>query len=211
MFDLWPFIRVTNPTGFVLGFTTDDRIRVTNPNPNWQLYKYKRSVTFDLRPCPAAPSGNRISAKQWQQNKMAASIERSRDMQTRNCDVVAAPPGDRIIAKQHDSKTRWRHVHREVTWYTNEELWRHKSRDGCRPIRTETRHTWPVAPLVTVSPQKALDQSEQSKLGHKPSTQLTGSAPGDGFTTKGCNISETVMHNMHVLLSCDVIGRHVTN
>ena len=37
-------------SGFVLGFTTDDIIRVTNlnPNPNWQLYKYKRSVTFDL-------------------------------------------------------------------------------------------------------------------------------------------------------------------
>ena len=30
---------------------------------------------------------------------------------------------------------------------------------------------------MTVSPQKALDQSEQSKLGHKPSTQLTRSAP----------------------------------
>ena len=41
-------IRVTNPTWFVLGFTTDDRIRVTNLNPNWQLNKYKRSVTFDL-------------------------------------------------------------------------------------------------------------------------------------------------------------------
>ena len=68
------------------------------------------------------------------QNKMAASIERSRDMQTRNCDVVAAPPGDRIIAKQDGG------MYREVTWYTNEELWRHKSRDGCRPIRTaETR------------------------------------------------------------------------
>ena len=26
----------------------DDRIRVTNPNPNWQLNQYKRSVTFDL-------------------------------------------------------------------------------------------------------------------------------------------------------------------
>ena len=35
-------------SGFVLGFTTDDRIRVINPNPNWQLYQYKRSVTFDL-------------------------------------------------------------------------------------------------------------------------------------------------------------------
>ena len=38
---------------------------------------------------------------------MAASIERSRDMQMRNCDVVAAPPGDRIIAKQHGRKTTW--------------------------------------------------------------------------------------------------------
>ena len=37
-------------SGFVLGFTTDDIIRVTKPNPNpkWQLYKYKSSVTFDL-------------------------------------------------------------------------------------------------------------------------------------------------------------------
>ena len=35
-------------SGFVLGFITDDRIRVTNHNPNWQLYQYKRSVTFDL-------------------------------------------------------------------------------------------------------------------------------------------------------------------
>ena len=69
--------------GLGSGFTTDVRIRVTNPNPNWQSYQYKRSVIFDL-----APQCRLVINTTWQQSKMASSIERSRDMQMKSCDVI---------------------------------------------------------------------------------------------------------------------------
>ena len=113
---------------------------------------------------------------------MATSMERSRDIQMKSCEVIGhvtaldpsepstrltrSAPGDNITAKQC------------LGGDNRDDTLRH---------------------LATVSPQKgviyanlykfiqmscdvsghvtALDQSDQSKLGHKPSTQLTRSAP----------------------------------
>ena len=110
-------------------------------------------------------------------------MERSRDMQMRSCDVIShvttldpSEPSTRLTRSAPDDNTT--------------------AKKKC--IGGDNRDDT-LRPLATVSPQKgviyanlckfmqmscdvighvtALDQSEQSKLGHKPPTQLTRSAP----------------------------------